>query len=102
MQYATAPQDLMMGTSLIGYVTTTRDHLEATFGQPYEYGTGDKVTTEWVLQFSDGTVATIYDWKRYEEGAPYLDEMYNWHIGGADNTAEARVTEALGLYDSGK
>jgi hypothetical protein len=25
---------------------------------------------------------TIYDWKRYENGAPGLAEKYDWHVGG--------------------
>jgi translation initiation factor IF-1 len=28
---------------------------------------GDKVTIEWGIRFEDGTIATIYDWKRYEK-----------------------------------
>ncbi len=95
MKHSRAPQDLMIGTSLMGYVLATRDELEATFGEPYEYGAGDKVTTEWVLHFEDLTIATIYDWKRYEQGAPYPDENYDWHIGGDSALAVTRVLEAV-------
>ena len=77
------------GTSLQGYITATYDQLVARFGQPD--GGGDKTTVEWVLEFADGTVATIYDWK--EEDTPM--SMYNWHIGGKNKTAVARVTHAL-------
>lgn len=84
------------GTHLQGYVTTTRDHIESVLGEPLEYGEGSKVTTEWVIEFEDGTVATIYDWKRYEDGAPDFDEVYEWHIGGKTWDAALRVSEALG------
>jgi hypothetical protein len=77
------------GTSLQGYVEAYYHQLVEVFGEPE--GGGDKTTVEWVLSFEDGTVATIYDWK--------LDEtptsMYNWHIGGVNNTAVTRVTSTF-------
>ena len=74
---------------MLGYVQAHYHQLVAVFGEPE--GGGDKTTVEWVLSFEDGTVATIYDWK--------LDEtptsMYNWHIGGVNNTAVTRVTSTF-------
>lgn len=84
---------------LEGYITTTRRELAAKFGEPDMTGTIDnKVTTEWVLKFEDGTIATIYDWKRYDDdlGAPELDEVYQWHIGGQSKAAVYAVSGALG------
>jgi hypothetical protein len=70
-------------TSLQGYVGATRDQLVAVFGEPYPIVSSDgKVTTEWIIEFADKTIATIYDYKRYELGAPKSDELYEWHIGG--------------------
>jgi hypothetical protein len=63
-----------------------------TFSSDEDY---EKVTTEWIIKFEDGTIATIYDWKRYEEGAPVLNEVYEWHIGGYSETAVSRVQETL-------
>jgi hypothetical protein len=85
------------GSSLQGYVTTTRSALIQTFGMPTFTTDEDyeKVTTEWIIKFQDGTIATIYDWKRYEEGAPELNEVYEWHIGGYSETAVSRVQETL-------
>ena len=77
------------GTSLQGYIPATYDQLVERFGQPE--GGGDKTTVEWCLKFADGTVATIYDWKVDETPM----SMYNWHIGGKNKTAVARVTHAL-------
>lgn len=79
------------GTSLKGYVTATYAELVATFGEP-EAG-GDKTTAEWALEFEDGTVATIYDWKTYETPM----DTYAWHIGGHDYMAVERVYEAMGV-----
>jgi len=83
MKYETnIPIKNVHGTSLRGYVTTTKRILEEAFGEPVFYGEGDKVTVEWIIRFADGSVATIYDWKRYEEGTPELDEVFEWNIGG--------------------
>ena len=83
------------GTSLRGFRTTTRRALEQMFGKPFEYNddflSDGKVTTEWFIEFDDGVIATIYDWKRYEEGPPALDETYTWHIGGRGYEAVYRV-----------
>lgn len=84
------------GTYLQGYINTTKRELVERFGAPDTTGSGDnKITTEWTLVFSDGTVATIYDWKRYELGAPELDEVEDWHIGGSSHKAAEAVREAL-------
>ena len=66
--------------------------------EPYEYEMDEsdgKVTTEWIARFDDGAVATVYDWKRYDEGAPGMDEVYDWHIGGTDGTGVADRIRAL-------
>ena len=82
------------GTYLVGYVTTTYGKLVATFGEPSLFGgIEDKVQTEWVLEFADGTVATIYDWKTYRESPTTLP--YKWHIGGRSDKAVTLVTTAL-------
>ena len=60
------------------------------FGKPTELE-GDKVTREWILQFSDGTVATIYDWKQLETPMEY----YPWHIGGMSQRAVELVTNCM-------
>lgn len=80
--------DKFNGTCLQGRVTTTFDRLVSLLGEGL--GTGDKTTQEWMIEFSDGTVATIYDWKQYETPLGF----YNWHVGGHSSTAVRRV-EAL-------
>ena len=92
-------------THLVGYVRSTRRALEERFGKPMRFSQHDsdgKVTTEWILEFEDGVVATIYDWKRYSYGTPALDEDYKWHIGGVGDSddATAHVLEALETVDA--
>lgn len=67
----------------IGEFRTGRSTLTAIFGEPHKVDSFDnKITTEWVLEIDGTTVVTIYDYKRYELGAPGEDEIYTWHIGG--------------------
>ena len=73
------------GTWLQGHTTTTRDNLEAVFGLPTVYEEGDKVTIEWGLRFEDGTLATIYDWKR----SP------GWSVGGYSPKAVELVQQFI-------
>lgn len=83
------------GTWLQGHIVTRRANLEAVFGEPTFYEGGGKVTVEWGLKFEDGTLATIYDWKRYEKGKPALDEEMTYNVGGLVPEALAKVQEAL-------
>jgi len=84
------------GTYLQGYtVPITRRQISAVFGDPTEYEEGEKVSIEWGILFDDGTLATVYDWKRYELGTPGLDEEMIYNIGGLTPEAVARVADAL-------
>lgn len=88
------------GTSLIGYVTTTYDHLVEKLGKPTHTGDEyDKVQAEWNLSFEreDGrkVIASIYDWKQYEQGVPTSE--YKWHVGGHSIDVVLAVQELLGV-----
>jgi hypothetical protein len=83
---------IVNGTSLQGHITTTYAELVEKFGEPNCFG-GDKTTVEWALEFGDGTVATIYDWK-YGETPMHKTE---WNIGGKNIDAVFRVYEVMGL-----
>jgi hypothetical protein len=82
-------------TALRGYLESTREQLVELFGEPHPTESIDgKITTRWIIEFADKTVATIYDYKRYAHGAPKDDELYAWHIGGRDHRAWENVTAA--------
>jgi hypothetical protein len=92
-----------MGTCGQGYIfDVTRAEIEAVFGKPAydeaveEFSGDGKVTVEWTLGFEDGTIATIYDWKRYELGTPAMDERIDWNIGGNSKRALEIVAEMMG------
>jgi hypothetical protein len=87
---AEASSNLIVGTSLCGYIRATRAEIEKVFGAPtygVEHSGDGKVTTEWVIDFGNEVIATIYDWKRYEQGAPEMDERIVWNIGGRSHDA---------------
>lgn len=89
------------GTCLQGEVEATYAELCDLFGSHHD-GDGYKVDAEWYVQFSDGTVATIYNWKNGknyegENGLP-LEQIDSWHIGGDSAKAETMVQIALDLH----
>lgn len=91
-----------IGTSGRGYIfDVTRAEIESVFGTPTydeaveEFSGDGKVTVEWTIGFADGTIATIYDWKRYELGTPAMHERIDWNIGGNSSRALELVAEML-------
>jgi len=86
----------MGGTSLQGYINATFDELFEELGAPtYDEPSGDgKVDVEWCLRFEDGTLATIYNWKDYDNGVKCKSGgLYRWHIGGKSFNAVCHVID---------
>lgn len=92
------------GTHLVGYFDATRQQIEDVLGTPTFLCNEEweKVNIEWGIQFEDGTVATIYDWKRYSKKELLPNEMYRWHIGGTGINAVKRVSQVLGIQATGQ
>lgn len=85
------------GTSLCGYVKTTYDKLVEKLGEPLIGFSGDgKMSCEWIIDFHDGSVGTIYDWKLSETPK----HLYNWHIGGRGINVVERTGEFLDMATS--
>lgn len=77
-------------TSLQGSIQASKAELVKTFG-PAAISIEPKINDLWTIQFADGTLAVIYDWK----AAVRPDaESYNWRIGGHHPGAVSRVHEA--------
>lgn len=80
------------GTHYQGTLQTTFNTLEQVFGEPlYPNSADGKVICEWVLEFSDGVIATIYCWK--VSSVPM--EEYGWHVGGHEFKAFYHVVSTL-------
>jgi len=85
-------------TSFQGEIYARYCQLKKVFGAPTN-GDGYKVDAEWDLEFEDGTVATIYN---YKDGPNYLggngtpkSKITNWHIGGHSKKVCDKVRAAL-------
>lgn len=73
------------GTHLQGHIEASYTQLILLFGEPTVLDTG-KTDAEWIVKSTDGTVATVYNWKNGynylgDEGVP-VHEMTLWNIGG--------------------
>lgn len=86
------------GTHLQGHITADFLDLYDCFGRPT---TGDEYKTdaEWEIEFSDGKVATIYNWKngRNYNGGEGEDTLRitNWNIGGLYSEVVDRIKNIL-------
>lgn len=90
------------GTSLQGECPdhTTYKLLTTYFGK---HADGDKykVDAEWIIEFDDGTVATIYNYKSGKNyngrsGTPKTKLTgTDWHIGGFNKKAQEKVIALL-------
>lgn len=86
------------GTSYQGNVAASYGLLCILFGQPFG-GDEEKVDAEWVIEFEDGTIATIYNWKN---GLNYLGvsgqpttQISAWHIGGYGKRAPELIHQLI-------
>jgi len=79
------------GTSYQGSVMTSLTSLKNILGAPsVTYADIDsKTRNEYLIEFDDGLVATIYDYKEYR--AYDDDEIIEFHIGGFDKRAVNEV-----------
>lgn len=86
------------GTHLQGYVSTTYDKIVSKYGPPIE-GDGYKIDAEWIIQWEDGLVGTIYNWKNGKnylgkEGTP-TKKIEEWNIGGHKSIVVKRIQDDL-------
>jgi hypothetical protein len=86
------------GTCLVGHITAHYSELVDVFGNPTE-GDGYKVDAEWKIEFEDGTVGTIYNWKN---GPNYCGEHgklpefnTDWNVGGKGYDSWSFIDEVL-------
>lgn len=87
-------EDIMAtnGTHLVDRVITDYFTIRNLFGEPQRFDGMEKVQVEWAIQFDDGKVATIYDWKEYTTPAEMVTD---WHIGGHDPEVGLRIKSIL-------
>lgn len=83
------------GTSLQGYIRATGAELTAVLGEPVKYE-DSKITIGWGVHLGS-TIATVYDWKRGEDGTPPNNEEFVYNVGGNDQNAVLLVDTLIQL-----
>ena len=82
------------GTILLGYLTSTYDMLCEKFGKPIREHSGDgKVTCQWIIEFENGSIGTIYNWKT---GVAPINQ-YDWHVGGRGTNVLEKINKLTGF-----
>ena len=85
------------GTFLQGYIRADYGLLVNLFGIP-SFAFSSKTDWDWTIQFDDGTVATIYNYKNGPNyGYPTVtgDDIVEWHVGGYNQQAMENVKRVL-------
>lgn len=90
MDFTTATEKEINGTSHQDTIIATEAELTAVFGEPNRERT-NRTTTDWRLRFEDGTIATIYDYFH----ANSRGDCQEWSIGGSGRASAERVRDTL-------
>ena len=80
------------GSCMQGQITCPFSLLVTLFGEP-EQGDFEKVDASWSVEFDDGVIATIYNWKNGINycGGPAINQITQWNIGGYEKAAAEHV-----------
>lgn len=74
------------GTSYLDLFHVDYDQLVSKLGDPGDSFDGYKTDAEWTIEFEDGNVATVYNWKNGKnycgESGLAVSRIKEWHIGG--------------------
>ena len=91
--------DDVNGTCLQGRINTSYQTLLDKLPPPKDYYDDYKSDVEWSLKFSDGTIATVYNWKNGKnylgEDGLELEEITEWNIGGHTKKALEYINQLL-------
>lgn len=95
MKFQKAKGSDVTGTSYQGSIMTSLEHLKNVFGTVHYHDsdTDSKTRNEYLIEFDNGTVATIYDYKEYR--AYHDDEILEFHVGGFSKAALSLVNSTV-------
>ena len=86
----------------VGDLELSFEKLIGTFGEPNFGSDGYKTDVEWGIEFDDGTLASIYN---YKNGKNYngqygldVEDIRHWSIGGFDKKSYNKVMDAVCDY----
>ena len=84
------------GTCRKGYIDANYNQLVKLMGKPI-INSCEKVSLEWVIEFEDGEVATVYNWKHHRfnyKGELGIDTKV-WNVGGHNDIVVDRVQKLI-------
>ncbi len=90
---------------LQGYIDISYKALVEKFGEPSVFD-DDKSDAEWIVEFEDGVIAFIYNYKNGknylgEHGTP-VEQIARWHVGGSDAKAVEHLYSVIKHTDRGE
>ena len=81
----------MVGTHFFGSIDgISLEELSEIFGTPI-YSDDNKTNVQWLIEFEDGLLATIYDWKVDYSQKCVMTQPIEWHVGGHDPRVMDRI-----------
>jgi len=88
------------GTHLLARLSNLSYHrIVEMFGEPSDRFDDYKSDAEWMVQFDDGEVATIYNYKNGRNycgpDAPAKEEITIWNVGGQNKDVVLRLHQLL-------
>tara|TARA_B100000900_G_C20407987_1_gene645630 strand:- start:340 stop:660 length:321 start_codon:yes stop_codon:yes gene_type:complete len=90
-------EEAINGSHRQGYIEADYERLLGLFGKPH-CGDGYKVDWEWSIEFEDGEIATIYNWKSgpnygcYDVGP---GQIKTWNVGGFSQRALTNLEKVI-------
>ena len=117
ISYSPAKVESTYGTSFQKKINITYDEIVSKLGKEHSGASGDdKILVEWSFEFSNGIVATLYNWKNGTNYDPSngldKEEITDWHIGGHNQDAvllmntllmsdfETEPTSTVGVFNT--
>jgi hypothetical protein len=84
------------GTSYKGDLTTTYAKLVELFGEPRKASGDGKTDAEWKIEFENGDVASIYNYKNGAKyGNPNIETITEWNIGGYKSVVVELINQLI-------
>lgn len=92
------PEGKSHGSHYLAVISPTFAQLKEAFGDPCMFvgspADDGKVRCEWILEWDDGSISTIYDWKMHHVS---IESLTDWHIGGFDMKVVDHITRELAV-----
>lgn len=84
------------GTSYKGEIKTTYKKLVDVFGEPGKGSADGKTDVNWKIEFDNGEVANIYNWKNgVKYGNTNIESINEWNIGGYKSSVVKLIEELI-------